>query len=140
MLEITGLTKRFGKLPVLQDVGLVIRPGRVTAVLGPNGAGKTTLIKSVLGLTRPDAGTILLDGQPIAGAGAVGDAYRARIGYMAQIARFPAPWHWSVRGASIRRSRRRRRSTDPCRPHLRRPRPCPNRRWSPPWRRQCRAR
>ena len=84
MLEIRGLTKRFGALEVLRGVDLAIRPGRVTAVVGPNGAGKTTLIKSVLGLTRADAGVVLLDGEP-----AVGDAYRAHIGYMPQIARFP---------------------------------------------------
>jgi Cu-processing system ATP-binding protein len=89
MLEITGLTKRFGKLEALDGIDLTIRRGRVTAVLGPNGAGKTTLIKSILGLTRPDGGTIVLDGERVVGAGAGGDAYRRRIGYMPQIARFP---------------------------------------------------
>jgi Cu-processing system ATP-binding protein len=84
MLEIRELTKRFGTQEVLRGVDLAVRPGRVTAVVGPNGAGKTTLIKSVLGLTRPDGGEVRLGGQP-----AVGDAYRARIGYMPQIARFP---------------------------------------------------
>ncbi len=84
MLEITALTKRFGRLTVLEGVDLTIRAGRVTAVVGPNGAGKTTLIKSVLGLARPDAGEIRLGGQVVGG-----DAYRARIGYMPQIARFP---------------------------------------------------
>jgi ABC-type multidrug transport system ATPase subunit len=95
MLEIRNLTKRFGRLAVLQGVDLAVRPGRVTAVLGPNGAGKTTLIKSVLGLTRPDGGQVLLDGVPVVGPGASGDAYRARIGYMAQIARCPE--HLSAR-------------------------------------------
>jgi Cu-processing system ATP-binding protein len=84
MLEITGLTKRFGTLTVLDGVDLTIGAGRVTAVLGPNGAGKTTLIKAVLGLARPDAGTIRLGGEVVRG-----DAYRARIGYMPQVARFP---------------------------------------------------
>ena len=84
MLEIRDLTKRFGAHTVLRGVDLTVQPGRVTAVVGPNGAGKTTLIKSVLGLTRPDGGAVTLGGQP-----AVGDAYRARIGYMPQIARFP---------------------------------------------------
>jgi Cu-processing system ATP-binding protein len=84
MLEITGLTKRFGKLTVLDGVDLTARAGRVTAVLGPNGAGKTTLIKSVLGLARPDGGAIRLGGDVVSG-----DAYRARIGYMPQLARFP---------------------------------------------------
>jgi Cu-processing system ATP-binding protein len=89
MLAITGLTKTFGSLTVLDGVDLTIRPGRVTAVLGPNGAGKTTLIKAVLGLTRPDGGEIRLGDERVVGAGARGDAYRARIGYMPQIARFP---------------------------------------------------
>jgi Cu-processing system ATP-binding protein len=84
MIEITALTKRFGTLQVLDGVCLAIAPARVTAVLGPNGAGKTTLIKSVLGLTRPDGGEIRVSGEP-----ARGDAYRARVGYMPQIARFP---------------------------------------------------
>lgn len=84
MLHIQDLTKRFGALSVLRGVSLHVRAGRVTAVLGPNGAGKTTLIRSVLGLTRPDSGTIVMNGEPI-----IGDAYRASIGYMPQIARFP---------------------------------------------------
>jgi Cu-processing system ATP-binding protein len=84
MIEITALTKRFGTLQVLDGVSLAIAPARVTAVLGPNGAGKTTLIKSVLGLTRPDGGEIRVSGEPRAR-----DAYRARVGYMPQIARFP---------------------------------------------------
>jgi Cu-processing system ATP-binding protein len=84
MLEISRLTKSFGRLTVLDGVDLAVRAGRVTAVVGPNGAGKTTLIKSVLGLARPDGGEIRLDGVPVSG-----DAYRARIGYMPQIARFP---------------------------------------------------
>ena len=84
MLEIRALRKRFGALEVLRGVDLDVRPGRITALVGPNGAGKTTLIKSVLGLTRPDAGAIRIGGQP-----ASGDAYRAHVGYMPQIARFP---------------------------------------------------
>ena len=85
MIQITDLSKRFGALDVLSSVDLVVRSGRVIAIVGPNGAGKTTLIKSVLGLTRPDTGYILLDGVNVIG----GDAYRSRIGYMPQIARFP---------------------------------------------------
>jgi Cu-processing system ATP-binding protein len=85
MIEIRGLRKRYGALQVLDGVDLVIHPARVTAVVGPNAAGKTTLIKSVLGLTRPDAGTIHVDGREIDASG----DYRSRIGYMPQIARFP---------------------------------------------------
>jgi Cu-processing system ATP-binding protein len=85
MIDVVGVSKRFGRLQVLDGLDLAIRPGRVTAVVGPNAAGKTTLIKILLGLTRPDAGRVLLDGQPATDDG----AYRARIGYMPQIARFP---------------------------------------------------
>jgi Cu-processing system ATP-binding protein len=85
MIQITNLSKRFGALNVLRSVDLTVKPGRVIAIVGPNGAGKTTLIKSVLGLTRPSAGRITLDGVAIADD----DAYRARNAYMPQIARFP---------------------------------------------------
>jgi Cu-processing system ATP-binding protein len=85
MIDITTLAKRFGAVDVLRGVDLAVAPGRVTAVLGPNGAGKTTLIKCILGLTRPDSGRILFDGERIGGD----EQYRSRIGYMPQIARFP---------------------------------------------------
>jgi Cu-processing system ATP-binding protein len=85
MIEIRGLCKRYGPLQVLDGIDLVIAPGRVTAVLGPNAAGKTTLIKSILGLTRPDSGEIFVAGRRIDDSG----SYRADIGYMPQIARFP---------------------------------------------------
>jgi len=85
MIQITNLGKRFGVLDVLRSVDLVVKSGRVLAIVGPNGAGKTTLIKSVLGLTRPDTGHIIIDGAEVIG----GDAYRSHIGYMPQIARFP---------------------------------------------------
>ena len=85
MIALRGVHKRFGSLQVLDGVDLTIAAGRVTAVVGPNSAGKTTLIKSILGLTRIDAGAIDIDGMPIDSAG----QYRERIGYMPQIARFP---------------------------------------------------
>lgn len=85
MIEVRALRKRFGALQVLDGVDLTIRPGRVTAVVGPNGAGKTTLIKCVLGLANPDSGTIAVDGRRASSDG----QYRAAIGYMPQIARFP---------------------------------------------------
>ena len=85
MIEAFGLHKRYGAVEVLRGLTLAIASGRVTALVGPNGAGKTTFIKSVLGLVRPDDGVLRFDGQEI------GDdpRYRARIGYMPQIARFP---------------------------------------------------
>lgn len=85
MIDITGLTKDYGRLRVLQGIDLRIQPGRVTAIVGPNGAGKTTLIKMILGLARPGGGEMSVDGARVNGD----CAYRARIGYMPQMARFP---------------------------------------------------
>jgi Cu-processing system ATP-binding protein len=70
---------------VLRGVDMAVRPGRVMAIVGPNGAGKTTLIKALLGLTHPDSGEISFAGDAVNGD----EAYRARIGYMPQIARYP---------------------------------------------------
>jgi Cu-processing system ATP-binding protein len=85
MVEVRGLTKRFGRLTVLDNVDLALATNRVTAVVGPNAAGKTTLIKTVLGLVRPDSGTVLVDGKDTRDK----VDYRSNIGYMPQIARFP---------------------------------------------------
>ncbi|MCH8569070.1 MAG: ABC transporter ATP-binding protein [Balneolales bacterium] len=85
MISITKLEKKFGRLNVLRGIDLDIHPNEVTAVLGPNGAGKTTFIKSLLGLVKPDSGSISIRGKAING-----DAeYRSRIGYMPQSARYP---------------------------------------------------
>jgi Cu-processing system ATP-binding protein len=84
---VSDLRKRFGRHEVLRGLDLTIHPGRVTAVVGPNAAGKTTLIKTILGLVRADrgGGSVEVDGIPVNG----GPAYRERIGYMPQAARFP---------------------------------------------------
>lgn len=85
MIEIRSLRKRYRSVQVLDGVDLTVGTGRITAIVGPNAAGKTTLIKSVLGLTHPDEGSIAIGGVEVDAAG----AYRASIGYMPQIARFP---------------------------------------------------
>ncbi len=85
MIKIQGLHKRFGKLEVLKGVDLTISTGKISAILGPNASGKTTLIKSLLGLVKPDAGELIVDGQPVNGD----TRYKEKIGYMPQIARFP---------------------------------------------------
>ena len=89
LVRITSLSKSFGRRTVLHDIDLTIARRTVTAIIGPNGSGKTTLNKSLLGLVRPDHGVITFDGTAIGTA--IGDdiAYRARIGYMPQAARFP---------------------------------------------------
>ena len=85
MIEARGIRKSFGALTVLRDVDLDIARGEVTAIIGPNAAGKTTFNKMLLGLVRPDAGRLAIDGTAIDGSA----AYRARIGYMQQAPRFP---------------------------------------------------
>lgn len=85
MVSIDALVKSFGSLDVLEGVSTQIPRGQVTAIVGPNGSGKTTLIKCILGLVRPDAGMITVDGTTLDGDW----RYRERIGYMPQAARFP---------------------------------------------------
>ncbi len=62
ILEVAGLTKRYGKRAAVDDVDLAVPEACAYGFLGPNGAGKTTLIRCLLGLTRPTAGTIRLLG------------------------------------------------------------------------------
>ncbi len=61
MIEIKGLTKQFGKKPVVQDVSVTIEPGTITSFIGPNGAGKSTLLSMVSRLLEADTGEVLLD-------------------------------------------------------------------------------
>jgi Cu-processing system ATP-binding protein len=84
-IEIAGLTKRFDRLSVLAGIDAVVARGRITALVGPNAAGKSTLLKCVLGLVRPDGGTIAIDGERVT----ADPAYRRAIGYMPQRAAFP---------------------------------------------------
>jgi ABC-2 type transport system ATP-binding protein len=63
-LEITGLTKRFDR-PAVDGLDLTVRAGEFYALLGPNGAGKTTTLKMVVGLLRPDAGSISILGTDV---------------------------------------------------------------------------
>ena len=61
MIEVKGLTKRFGKKPVVEDVTVTIEPGTITSFIGPNGAGKSTLLSMVSRLLNADTGEVLLD-------------------------------------------------------------------------------
>ncbi|AHM02794.1 Benzoate transport related protein [Roseibacterium elongatum DSM 19469] len=65
ILEVRGLTKRFGALVVSDEIDLSLHPGEVHAVIGPNGAGKTTLIAQICGALPPDGGAIFLDGRDV---------------------------------------------------------------------------
>jgi iron complex transport system ATP-binding protein len=66
LLQLTGIAFEFGDRPVLNDISLTLERGSCTALIGPNGAGKTTLLRIVSGALSPSAGSVLLDGQPLA--------------------------------------------------------------------------
>ena len=65
ILQIAGLTKRFGGLTAVDSVSLAVHPGEVVGLLGDNGAGKSTLIKMISGVYAPDDGTIEVDGREV---------------------------------------------------------------------------
>ena len=65
MLEIQNLTKTFGAFKALDDLTMTVPQGAVYGLVGPNGAGKSTAIRHILGVYRPDSGSILFDGQPV---------------------------------------------------------------------------
>ncbi len=65
VVEVRGMTKRFGGLVAVDDLSFTVHPGEVYALIGPNGAGKTTVLNLITGLLRPTAGTLSLFGSPI---------------------------------------------------------------------------
>jgi len=68
LLEVSGLTTRYGSISALRDVSLSVGDGEVVGLIGPNGAGKTTLLNTVAGLLPPAAGTVVFDGNDVTGA------------------------------------------------------------------------
>jgi len=64
VIEVRGLTKRFGSTVAVDDLSFTIRPGIVTGFLGPNGAGKSTTMRLILGLDRPTSGSVTVNGKP----------------------------------------------------------------------------
>jgi branched-chain amino acid transport system ATP-binding protein len=67
LLELTGISKRFGGLAVMENLDLYVDEGEIVSVIGPNGAGKTTLFNLVTGIYRPDAGDIRFEGESLLG-------------------------------------------------------------------------
>ncbi|MCL4424650.1 MAG: ATP-binding cassette domain-containing protein [Firmicutes bacterium] len=65
MIKITGVTKRYGKIVAVNNLDLHIEKGEFFGLLGPNGAGKTTLIKILTTLSRPDSGTLTINGHDV---------------------------------------------------------------------------
>lgn len=80
-VEVDGVVKSFGRLRALDGVRLRVRRGEVFGLLGPNGSGKTTLIRCLVGLIRPDAGTVTVLGRRMPNLGVL-----SRVGYMTQAA------------------------------------------------------
>ena len=64
MIEVTGLTKRYGDKTAVKDLTFTVKPGIVTGFLGPNGAGKSTTMRMIAGLDAPTAGSVLVNGRP----------------------------------------------------------------------------
>ncbi len=67
LLEVDGLTKRFGGLVAVKDIGFSIKSGEILGLIGPNGSGKSTVMKCIMGIERPSAGRVRLDGTDVAG-------------------------------------------------------------------------
>ncbi|ROS31095.1 ABC transporter ATP-binding protein [Cellulomonas sp. PhB150] len=81
MIEVQSLTKKYGKTAAVDDISFAVRPGVITGFLGPNGAGKSTTMRAIMGLDRPTAGRVLINGHaygdlraPIGTIGALLDA------------------------------------------------------------------
>ena len=81
MIDVRGLTKRYGSGTVVDDLSFTVEAGQVTGFLGPNGAGKTTTMRMIVGLAAPDRGSVTVDGRryaalpvPLTEVGALLDA------------------------------------------------------------------
>jgi ABC-2 type transport system ATP-binding protein len=88
MLTFDAVSKRYGAVQALAEVGFVVPPGSVVGLVGHNGAGKTTLMKTVTGLVRPDAGSVLIDGVRVDRLGRLGGL----VGVSFDASVLPATW------------------------------------------------
>jgi len=85
MIELHDVHKRFGKQVVLDGVEFEVREGETVALLGPSGTGKSVLLKHVIGLIRPDSGTVIVDGRDVRTLKRKElSQFRSRIGYVFQ--------------------------------------------------------
>jgi D-xylose transport system ATP-binding protein len=65
LLQLKGVSKKFGPVQALKDIDFEVRPGEVVGLVGDNGAGKSTLVKTIAGIYSPDEGEFYFDGQPV---------------------------------------------------------------------------
>jgi phosphonate transport system ATP-binding protein len=84
MIEVRGLSKRYGELTALTDISLKVEPGEMLVVLGPSGAGKSTLLRCVNRLVQPSSGEVRIAGEPPAGGGAALRRLRSQVGMIFQ--------------------------------------------------------
>jgi phospholipid/cholesterol/gamma-HCH transport system ATP-binding protein len=77
IISLRGVTKRFGSHTVLEDISFDLPKGKISAIMGPSGTGKSVLLKNIIGLLRPEAGEIWVDGEETVGMGER-DLYRVR--------------------------------------------------------------
>ena len=115
VLEVAGVTVRYGGNVALRDVAMTARPGAVTGLIGPNGAGKTTLFNVICGLQRPDSGWVRIDDRDVT---RLLPYKRARAGLARTFQRLELFTLLSVRSniriaADVDRRNRRDRSIDP---------------------------
>ncbi|SVC66860.1 uncharacterized protein METZ01_LOCUS319714, partial [marine metagenome] len=82
VLELTGVSKSFGDTAALHPTYLVAESAETTVLIGPSGCGKSTLLRLMLGLIRPDAGNVSIDGTMLAEQNL--ESLRHRIGYVIQ--------------------------------------------------------
>ena len=61
------ITAGYGRIDILHDIGLAVRPGEIVSVIGPNGAGKSTTFKTIVGFLRPRTGRVVFNGEDITG-------------------------------------------------------------------------
>src|ERR1700686_5780027 len=66
-LEVSGLSKRFGGLVAVKDMAFSIEAGKILGLIGPNGSGKSPVMKLIMGIERPDAGSVRINGTEVAG-------------------------------------------------------------------------
>src|SRR5438132_5851966 len=67
VLEVRGLSKRFGGIVAVDDVSFDVNEGEILGIIGPNGSGKSTLFNCILGQLQPSAGDVQLDGRAVTG-------------------------------------------------------------------------
>src|SRR5580700_9291559 len=113
LLELDGLTRRFGGIVAVDDVTMRVEAGEVRAVIGPNGAGKSTLFHLITGVVKPSAGTVRFDGEAMTGLPPQRICQRGISRTFQLTALFPEmtarenarlaaqarePWHWQFLG------------------------------------------